>query len=130
MLQESAPIGWDLRTMNVGTSFSLKIYVLFLLVIFIATSIRLARVWRMAPPFRPNRQRDNLAYPVLLRTSAASLKQWASLTYLGWGIFASTAAYNICNRLLEGIRMSSVFLVFGIREFSSALTMALLVALF
>jgi hypothetical protein len=103
---------------------------LFLLVVCIVTSIKLVRLWRMAPPFRAQRQRDNSAYLSLLQSSAASLKQWISFTYLGWGIFASISLYNLCNQLLDDKRVGGLMVVFLVREFSTTLTMALLVALF
>jgi hypothetical protein len=103
---------------------------LFLLVVCIVTSIKLVRLWRMAPPFRAQRQRDNSAYLSLLQSSAASLKQWIGFTYLGWGIFASISLYNLWNQLLDDKRVGGLMVVFLVREFSTTLTMALLVALF
>src|SRR5690242_7866627 len=130
MLQESASTAWDPRTVTSAPSTSLKIYMLFLLIVCITTSIKLVRIWRMAPPFRANRQRESSAYPPLLQSSAASLKQWISFTYLGWGVFASTSLYDLCNRLLDDRRVGSLLVVYLIREFSTTLTMVLLVALF
>jgi|SRR5271165_2390199 len=130
MLQESASTGWDFRAMTVEPSTGLKLYVLFLLVVCVATSIKLVRLWRMAPPFRTERQRDNSAYQRLLQSSSASLKQWISFTYLGWGIFASISVCDLCNRLLDEKGVGSLLVVFLIRDFSTTLTMALLVALF
>jgi hypothetical protein len=130
MLQESATTSWDPRAITSTPSVSLKLYMLFLLVVCIVTSIKLVRLWRMAPPFRAQRQRDNSAYLSLLQSSAASLKQWISFTYLGWGIFASISLYNLCNQLLDDKRVGGLMVVFLVREFSTTLTMALLVALF
>ena len=130
MLQESAATSWDPRAITSTPSVSLKLYMLFLLVVCIVTSIKLVRLWRMAPPFRAQRQRDNSAYLSLLQSSAASLKQWISFTYLGWGVFASISLYNLCNQLLDDKRVGGLMVVFLVREFSTTLTMALLVALF
>ena len=130
MLQESASTSWDFRAMTSEPSASFKMYMLFLLVVCVATSIKLVRVWRMAPPFRAVRQGDNSEYVTLLRSSAASLKRWISFTYLGWGIFASMSLYDLCNRLLDQKRVGDLLVVFLIQDFSTTLIMALLVALF
>jgi len=130
MLQESAATSWNPRAITSTPSVSLKLYMLFLLVVCIVTSIKLVRLWRMAPPFRAQRQRDNSAYLSLLQSSAASLKQWIGFTYLGWGIFASISLYNLWNQLLDDKRVGGLMVVFLVREFSTTLTMALLVALF
>jgi hypothetical protein len=130
MLQESASTSWDMRNMTSEPSAALKMCILFLFVVCIVTSIRLISLWRTAPPFRAQRQRDNSAYLSLLQSSAASLKRWISFTCLGWGIFASISLYNLCNRLLDDKRVGGLLVVFLIREFSTTLTMALLVVLF
>lgn len=87
MLQESAPTSWDFRAMWSGPSVSLQMFMLFLLVICLVTSSKLMRLWRIAPPFRAQRLRDNTAYLPLLQSSVASLKQWISFTYLRMGHF-------------------------------------------
>jgi len=130
MLQESASTSWDLRNMTLEPSAALKVYILFLFVVCIVTSIRLISLWRMAPPFRAHRQRDNPTYLALLRSSAANLKRWSRFTGVAWGIFASTSVYDFCNRILDEKRVGSLVIVFFVRELSTTLTMALLVVLF
>ncbi len=128
--QESAYTSWDLRTMTSEPSTALKIYILFLFVVWIVTSVKLIRIWRMAGPFRAQRQRENPAYESLLQSSAASLKRWIRFTGFGWGIFASKSIYDFCDRLLDQKTVGSLVVVFFVRDLSTALTMALLVALF
>jgi len=130
MLQESGSTSWDFRAMTTEPSAGFKMYLLFLLVVCVATCTKLVRVWRMAPPFRAVRQGGNPDYVTLLGSSAASLKRWISFTYLGWGIFASMSLYDLCNRLLDQKRVGDLLVVFLIRDFSTALTMALFVVLF
>jgi hypothetical protein len=130
MLQESASTSWDPRALIVEPAASLKLYMSFLLVVCIITSVKLVKVWWKVPPFRTEGKKDNHPYSLLLQSTVASLKQWMSFNYLGWGIFASTSVYNLCNRLLDDKRVGSLVVVMIIREFSTTLTMALLVALF
>ena len=111
-------------------SSSFKTYMLFLLVVCVVTSIKLIRGWRAAPPFRLSRQANNPSYLQLLQASCASLKQWISFTFLGWGIFASLSLYDVGDRLLDDKRIGSFVILFVIEDFSSALSMALLVVLF
>jgi len=89
--QESAYTSWDLRSMTSEPSSAVKIYILFLFVVWIVTSVKLIGIWRMAGPFPAQRQRENPAYESLLQSSAASLKRWIRFTGFGWGIFALKA---------------------------------------
>lgn len=130
MLQESPAMTWDLRYVNVELSTSLRIYILFLFVVCIVACIKLVRVWCGALPFRLHQQAKNPNYLELLQASAVSLKQWISCVFLGWGIVASIRLSDVCDRLLDFKRAGSFVVVFVIREFSSLLTMTLLVVLF
>ncbi len=128
--QESAYTSWDLRTVTSEPSTAIKIYILFLFVVCIVTSIKLIRIWRMAAPFRAQRQRENPVYESLLQSTASSLKRWIRVTGFGWGIFASISVYDFCDRLLDQKTVGSLVVVFFVRDLSPTLTMALLVALF
>lgn len=127
MVQE--PVTWDLRSLTRTPSTSMEIYILFLFLVCIVTSVNLVRVWRAAP-FRLSRQAGSPAYLELLETSSSSLKQWIGSTFLGWGIFASISLTDVCRRLLDYKRIGSSVILFTIQDFSTALTMALLVVLF
>jgi hypothetical protein len=111
-------------------SNGLMIYILFLFLVCIVTSVKLVRVWRAAPPFRLSRQASSPAYLELLETSSRSLKQWIGSTFLGWGIFASISLTDVCSRLLDDKKIGSFVILFVIQDYSTALTMALLVVLF
>ena len=128
MLQESAT--WDLRHMIREPSSSMKIYILFLFIVCILTSIKLIGVWGAAPPFRLSRQAGNPAYLRMLQASAIRLKQWIGLTLLTWGVFASVRLYDLCDGLLQEKRTDRVVVLFAIQDFSTSLTMALLVVVF
>jgi hypothetical protein len=128
MLQESAT--WDLRHMTREPSTSTKIHMLFLLVVCIVTTVKLIRVWRTAPPFRLSQRAGNPEYLRLLQTSGTSLRQWICLTVLTWGVFASVSLYDFCSGLLMEKRMAREMFLFAIQDFSTTLTMTLLVVLF
>ncbi len=128
MLQESAT--WDPRNLIVEPSTSIKLYILFLILVCIVTSAKLGRVWLAAPLFGLARQAGNPAYLRLLETLSASLKLWIGFTFLGWGIFTSISVYDVCNRLLDDKVIGSFMIVFVIQEFSTVLSMALFVVLF
>jgi hypothetical protein len=108
----------------------MEIYMLFLFLACIVTSVKLVRIWRAVPPFRLRRQASSPAYVELLESSSSSLKQWLGSTFLAWGIFASITLTDVCSRLLYDKRIGSSLLLFIIPDFSTTLTMALLVALF
>jgi hypothetical protein len=128
MLQESST--WDLRYISREPSNSMKYYVVFLFAVCILAGVKLVRVWRAAPPFRLSRNAGSAAFLHSLETSSTSLRQWMGLTLLAWGIFASVSLYDGCNRILDPKSTGSFLILFVIQDFSTTLTMALLVALF
>jgi hypothetical protein len=128
MVQESAT--WDLRRMTRTPSTITEIYILVLFLVCIVTSMKLFRIWRAAPPFRPSRQASSPAYLELLETSSGSLKQWIGSMFLSWGIFVSISLTDVCSRVLDDKKIGNSLILFIIPDFSSALTMALLVVLF
>jgi hypothetical protein len=128
MLQETST--WDLRSDGGASSTSMKIYMLFLFVVCIVTIVRLIRTWWGAPLFRLSRQAGNAAYLGLLQASGASMKRWIGLTFLIWGIFASVSIHTFCEGLLVEKRTGRGQILYAIQEFSTTLTMTLLVVLF
>jgi len=113
--------------MVIEPSGILKAYIFFLLTVCVVAIVKLVRSWRLVPPFRSATHEANLTR---LRMTIESLRYWRGMTYQGWGLFASIGLYQLCNRLLDQRRVGDLLVVFLIREFSTALTMALLVALF
>jgi hypothetical protein len=110
---------------------SLKVYLLFLLVVCIFTTLRLVGVWAIVAPFRRRPPAGNPAYGGVLRAVAASLQHWSSLTHIVSGIFACTTVYRICDRVLADERTNIILGInFLIRQSSAALTMGLQVALY
>jgi len=129
MLQESSTT-WDLRYIDHAPSASMKIYVLFLFFVCILASVKLFRIWRAAPPLRSSRKADSPAYLQLLDTSSDSLGQWIRSTLLVGAIFAFVGLNDTCNRLLTSKAIGSSSLLFVFQDFSTTLSMALLVVLF
>jgi hypothetical protein len=130
MLQESAATSWDIRTICYAPSTKLKLYVLFLLVVCIVTSIKLARLWIAAPPFRLSRQAHNPAYLQKLESAKDSLRQWMAVTLLVWGIFTCVSVYDVCNRLLDQKAFGGLLLISLVADFSTALVVCLVVVLY
>jgi hypothetical protein len=128
MVQQSTT--WDLQHVLREPPNSMKTYALFVFVVCIVGSVKLVRVWRVAPPFRLSRQAGSLAYSQLLETLGASLKQWIALTFLVWGFLGSINLYDVCNRLLQAKRITNFEILVSIQDFSKTLTMALLATLF
>lgn len=134
MTHESAVFAWQLRFMILkpsSASLNLKLYVLFLFLVCIFTTIKLVRVWRIVAPFSGRHPGPNLAYRGFLRASAASMQHLISLTYLAMGIFASVTVYGISDHFLanEGTDITLAITAL-IRRLSSALTVALFVSLY
>ena len=129
MLQESATTAWDLRNMTVELPAGEKLYLVYLLVVCIVTSMNLARVWRSALPFTLARLKPTTGYIQLLDSAACSLKQWFGLTLLVWALSSSLNVYRLCNRILDDRRLGDLVLVFLVREFSTILSLTLLICL-
>jgi uncharacterized membrane protein len=132
MVQESTSGTWDLRSMILEPpAASIKVYLLILLVVCIATSIKLARVWRGMVPFSHRPPTENPTYRRLLLVSAASLQHWIRFTCLVSAIFVSTAVYRISDSLIADQRMDPIFAISALsRQVSFTLKMGLLVALY
>jgi len=130
MVQESTSTTWDLRYIDRPSPTSMKIYVLFLFVVCIVASVKMVRVWRAAPPFRLSPKAGSPDYLQSLAASSTSLRRWIETTLLAWGIFASVSLYDVCDRLLPSKTIGSPVILFVIQDFSTTLTMALLVVLF
>jgi hypothetical protein len=111
-------------------SAGMNAYMLFLFITCVVTSIKLIKVWRIAPLFRLSRLVDRPHYLQLLLTSTSSLRLWIGLTFLGWGIFASVSLYKVCDKLLDENRIGNSVILFIIEDFSTAFTMTLLAVLF
>ena len=111
-------------------STAMKIYILFLFLVCIVTSVKLVRVWRAAPPLRLSRQASSPTYLQLLETSSRRLTQWMVSTFLAWGLFASISLTHVCNQLLNDKRMGQFVILFVIQDLSTTLTMALVTVLF
>jgi hypothetical protein len=128
MLQEGST-GWELVSINREPSIGLKFYATFLLLACVLGSIKLIRVWWLAPPFRLSRQATNAPYLGFLRGSVSSLKQWIICTLLVAGIFLCTQVYGDCNKLLVQKRIGADLIVFVVRDDAAALVMSLWVVL-
>jgi len=128
-MQESSSTAWDPRAMHAAPTAIFKIYFLFLLTVSVVAFVKMMLVWRIVPPFRRARQELGAEYLALLKSTVDSLRYWRSLTYQGWAIFTSISLYELCNRLLDDRRVGDLLVVYLVREFSTTLTMALLVAL-
>jgi len=111
-------------------STATKIYILFLFLVFIVTSVKLVRVWWAAPPLRLSRQASSPTYLQLLETSSRRLTQWMVSTFLAWGLFASISLTHVCSQFLKDKRIGQFVILFVIQDFSTSLTMALLTVLF
>ena len=123
MLQESAKTAWDLRNMTVEPSASERLYLLYLLMVCIVTSVKIVRVWRSALPFALARLKPTTRYLQLLDSSACSLKQWFCLTLLMGALSCSLNVYRLCDRILDERRLGDLVLVFQVREFSTMLSL-------
>src|SRR5258708_18186486 len=125
-----ASVGWDPQNLILEPSHSLRIYMLFLIVVCVATIIKLIRVWRGAPPFRLSSQAKNLDYLQLLRISSHSLSHWIGCTFLAWAILSSTVVYDVCRGLQNEKATGLAVILFLFQDFSSALSITLWVVLF
>jgi hypothetical protein len=130
MPQESTTVQWDPIYIHREPSAGSNIYVLFLLVACAAAVFNLARVWRAVLPFSAKQPVVVSSYLKLLQLSSSRLRRWIGLIFLSSGLLTSTTVYNTCNGLLmeKGTRMAAILPV--IQDFSAALSVGLLVAVF
>jgi hypothetical protein len=126
MLQES--VSWQPIIREPSPHFT--IYILFLVVVCVATIVRLVRVWVAAPPFRLSRQAKNRDYLRLLQVSANSLSHWIGFTFLAYAILVCASVGSICRAMQDEKLTSWAALLIVIPDFSRALSMALWVVLF
>jgi hypothetical protein len=94
------------------------------------SSVELFKAWRAAPPFRLSRQLSNPSYLKMLAASRTRLKQWIFCTFLLWGTLTSLSLSDVCDRLLGEKTIGSAVILFVIRDYAAALTMAFLVVFF
>jgi hypothetical protein len=130
MTPEGTSSTWDFRTLNPEQTVSVKIFIIFILAVFVVITVKLAR------PLRATRQPDagdgqqKQINQQLLPSTALSLKYWARLIYLVWGL---SAALSLSNASLEAMQRHAagpnVFVVF-LWKVSPMLTMALPAALY
>lgn len=111
----------------VEPSIDFKLYLLFLVVVCIASIVKLARVWWTAPPFRLSRGANDGDYLSLLQSSSASLRRWIGVTFLGWGALISASAYGVCDRLLDEQHIGVATFLVVVADYAEATTMALFV---
>ena|SRR5713226_3853482 len=128
MVQES--VSWDPQNMIREPFIRFQIYLVFLIVVCGTTIIKLAKIWWAAPPFRSSRRANDPVYLKLLLTSGRSLSQWIGCTFLAWGILVSTTLYEVSRGMMNEKVTGRLIILSEIRELSTALSMALLVALF
>src|ERR1700737_4146457 len=126
MLLQQTSTTWDLRYEPPPISSGLKLYMLFLFFICIITGIKVVRLWRDGRSAR-KRQDMNHGYPQRLQVASISLGQWIVCTFLIWGILSSIPLYDESNGLLASKTVPTSAILFTIEEFSTLLTLTLLV---
>ena len=85
-------------------SLRFKLYVFFLIAACVVASIRLIKVWRIAPPFTHSRQANNPVLLGMLQALIDSLKQWIWCTIFVTWILVVTGLHGVCAALLnEGV---------------------------
>ncbi|MGB2679286.1 MAG: hypothetical protein WAN12_19565 [Candidatus Acidiferrum sp.] len=108
MPQESTT-SWDIHAMPVGLSPAERLYVLFLLVVFVVALVELIRTWRSALSSKLSLPTESATHLKQLRNAATKLKQWIYITLLVCGFFTSYELYHVSDRLLtERIRSGYV----------------------
>jgi hypothetical protein len=98
MIQESTT-GWDFRSMPIESSPAEKLYILFLLVVFIVALVELIGTWRTAPS-EVSLPAESAKQVKRLRTATARLKQWIYFTFLVCGFLSSYQCYRTTTAIL------------------------------
>ena len=130
MVQEPTAIPWDIRTISYEPSLAIRAYILFLLVVCVATSAKLIKLWYAAPPFLLKRRTQNPAYLQQLERARDSLKQWIGVTLLVSGLTLSLGVYHVCDGLLDMKAFGKFLITSIIWQFAEVLTSAFAVVLF
>ena len=129
MLQESTT-SWDLRNLPIETSPAERLYMLFLLVVFIVGSGELIRIWHLMRPSKLPLPAQGAEKIKQLQTAATRLKQWIYLNFLACGFFASYELYRESTRLLVERTHSGLAELLSLQGFFVLLEMTFLVAIF
>ncbi|HKM83973.1 MAG TPA: hypothetical protein VJY15_23825 [Candidatus Acidoferrum sp.] len=128
MLQESTT-SWDLRAM-VEISPAERLYMLFLLLVFIVGLVELIRTWRLIPSSKVAPDTQSAARIKQLRNAATKLKQWIYITFLACGFFTSYELYHVSDRLLTERIHSGFVELWSFQGLFVLLEMTFLVAIF
>jgi hypothetical protein len=122
---QTTTMQWDLQTITPEPSTGEKLFALYLLIVGVTASVKLARVWRAAPPFRAAPLAGPPSYLRLLRESALSIQRWIGLTFLVWGFFATMNLMRLLRGLMAEKSIGSWEVFRIILQFGSTLCWAL-----
>lgn len=128
MQQETVTIDYGNLIREPTTAF--KLYVFFLLLVCAVTCLKLIKLWKASPPFRPSASANSPEHLVLLRMTSKSLKQWIGSVILAYGLLVSTSVYNVCRDVMNDNRVGGAALWFVIQDYAAALSLALFVIAF
>ncbi len=126
MLQQT-PTQWDLDAVEHYHALDEKVFVLALVVVFIAVTAKLVRIWLLAPPFRRALPSDLPKYRKRLEISASALLQWLWLPLFFWLFISSHRLYNLFDQF-ESTKFIPISATMGdLRELTKYFSLALTV---
>jgi hypothetical protein len=86
--------------MPVATSPVERLYMFFLLIVFVVGLVELIRTWRLTPSSKVALHAQSTGKIKQLQNAATKLKQWIYITFLACGFFTSYELYHVSDRLL------------------------------
>jgi len=91
---------WDFRSIPHESTSAEKVLVFFFLATVIVATVKLIKIWRIAPPFLASQQAGNQTFARQLQDSARSLSEWMKLTLLFYPLLICFDLYHECSGLL------------------------------
>jgi len=124
MLQQTSA-QWDLNTVEGYTPPDENFFVLALVVVIIAVTVKLVRIWLLAPPFRRTVPSDLPSYRRRLELSVIALLEWLWLPLFFW-LFISTHRLYVLFGGLESSKFIPISATMGdLRDITRYLSFAL-----
>ena len=129
MLQQTAT-QWDLNTIDRYPPPDEGYFALALFVVCVVATVKLVRIWTLAPPFRRTLPSDLPQYRKRLQLSINSLMHWFWLPAFAWLFLSSRRLYA----LFAGSETSKVIGIWAtmgnLQELANYLSFALFVAFY
>jgi len=128
MLQVSGT--WDLQDIHHHPSPLMKLYIFFLLLVWVFGLVKLVKTWIVVPPFGKRLIEKGDLTLRALEKATLSLALWSKATLLVSATFLMTTLADVSDRLMAEKAVGSFTILIITRDFAQALAFGLWSVLF